>query len=105
MKDIIEKIESLRDINDLSCALGELFRNVQELRSRGPEGADGLVEAAFCVDRMEVVLKDLEAAEVRSWGANRSMADRFLEIESALRSLAAYVRGGGAGPLRMQPRR
>jgi hypothetical protein len=70
---------------------------MQERRSQGPIDAWCRQDAARCISRIRLALKELETAELRSRGASRVMADRYLEIESAMRSLADFLGNTGSG--------
>jgi hypothetical protein len=87
MSDILSRIENVHDIDELSAVLRQLAGKVKRwsIGERTDPGA--YQEAAQCLTRMRLILKELEKSELWAKGASRDMADRYTEMESTIRSV------------------
>lgn len=88
MKEILELIESAGSIDDLSDILCVLATLVREMRFRPRENTKKLQQALACLTRMKLSLREFERKELWAQGASRTLADKFAEIECAIRELS-----------------
>lgn len=92
INDLRRQIEQAGDIAELSDAFARLSEFVRQRQSPNECNTVGSQEATDCINRMRMVLAELEKQELRTKGPSRTMADRYCEIESAIRGLSDCLR-------------